>query len=128
MRRILLVGSLLLSTTAWAATTLETTKEVKAGRLTDEMKALVPALEGLDVDVEKQPNTTLLTIRRLTGEFSTAEVTLLQQALTAHDAMKVPVDPNMELEAAITGATTLQELKDALLGKTKAGRVAGRTP
>lgn len=41
----------------------------------------------------------------------------------------VPVvvpDPDVELEAAITGATTLEGLKAALLGKTRAGKVQGQ--
>ena len=41
----------------------------------------------------------------------------------------VPVvapDPDDELEAGITAANTLEELKAALLGKTRAGKVKGQ--
>lgn len=36
------------------------------------------------------------------------------------------VDPDDELEAAIAGATTLEGLKAALLGKNRAGKVKGQ--
>lgn len=37
-----------------------------------------------------------------------------------------PPDPDAELASAIEGASTLAELKDALLGNLSQGRVAGR--
>ena len=38
-----------------------------------------------------------------------------------------PPDPQTELDAAIAAATTLSELKAALLGQSRAGKVAGRS-
>lgn len=58
----------------------------------------------------------------------------LDDALARHDrtvappAPPPPVDPNAELHAAITAATTLDELKAALLGRTRPGAVRGVTP
>lgn len=44
--------------------------------------------------------------------------------VAAHDPTPVPVvDPDAELEAAIGAATTLNELKAALLGNVRAGKV-----
>lgn len=43
-----------------------------------------------------------------------------------YDSHPKSPDPDVELDAAIAGATTLQELKDALLGRVRAGKVAGR--
>ena len=37
-----------------------------------------------------------------------------------------PPDPQSELDAAISAAATLEELKAALLGQSSAGKVAGR--
>ena len=44
------------------------------------------------------------------------------------ESVPTPLDPNAELETAITNSTTLQELKDALVGKRGKGKVVGRTP
>ena len=85
MRRLLLVLWWLVMPTAWAETTLTVAGRVDAGELTSEMKSAVSALEGLDEDRELQPGTTILTIRRLTGEFTPAEVAALEAALVAHD-------------------------------------------
>lgn len=47
-------------------------------------------------------------------------------AVVAAHVPAVPPDPDTELEAAITAATTLAQLRDALLGKTRAGKVQGQ--
>ncbi len=45
------------------------------------------------------------------------------------DALPAPLDPDDELAQAIQSATTLQGLKDALLGSSgREGRVRGRKP
>lgn len=52
----------------------------------------------------------------------------VDKVVTAHDPTPPPppADPNVELEQAITAATTLEELKAALLGKTRSAKAAGR--
>lgn len=56
----------------------------------------------------------------------TAEDALNQWA--ADNAITWPADPDDELRAAITGAETVAELKDALLGGTGIARVSGHHP
>ena len=46
--------------------------------------------------------------------------------LTTEPAHPPPPDPKAELEAVIAAVTTLAELKAALLGLSRVGRVAGR--
>lgn len=46
--------------------------------------------------------------------------------LVAAHVPATPPDPDAELRAAIDAATTLADLKAALLGKSRAGQVAGR--
>ncbi len=47
--------------------------------------------------------------------------------VAAHDPTPLPVvDPDAELEAAILAVTTLEELKDALTGRTIAVAAKGR--
>ena len=49
-------------------------------------------------------------------------------SVAAHNPTPVPVvDADLELVAAIQSATTLEELKNALLGKTKQAQVKART-
>ena len=50
----------------------------------------------------------------------------IHEQLTTEPAPPAPPDPQTELDAAIAAATTLDELKAALLGQGNAGRVAGR--
>ena len=69
---------LLLTTPVFAATILDADKPLEVAALTAEMKAAVPTLEGVS------QNGAQLEIRRLTGEFTAAEVTQLKQALRQH--------------------------------------------
>lgn len=49
-----------------------------------------------------------------------------QSVVDAHSPPPPPPDPDAELANAIEGASTLAELKDALLGNLGQGRAAGR--
>lgn len=51
--------------------------------------------------------------------------TALKAAIDAHTPA-TKADPDAELVAAITAATTLAQLKDALIGKGRPAAVAGR--
>lgn len=55
-------------------------------------------------------------------------ITLVDTIVAAHDPTPAPPppDPDVELALAIDSATTLAELKAALLGKTRPGKAAGR--
>ncbi len=50
------------------------------------------------------------------------------RAVEVDPAKVPPPNPDEALQKAIEGATTLQDLKDALLGKTRPGRVPGVRP
>lgn len=75
-----------------------------------------------------------LVINCSTGEQTMVDLTpkdVAQQAADtaaweAEQAKPVPPDPDAELEAAITAAATIAELKAALLGKTRAGKIKGQ--
>lgn len=56
---------------------------------------------------------------------STVTAAQLKAALDAHTPVPPP-DPDAELVAAITAATTLAQLKDALVGKGRPSAVVGR--
>lgn len=56
---------------------------------------------------------------------STVTAAQLRTALDAHTPAPDP-DPDAELVAAITAATTLAQLKDALIGKGRPAAVVGR--
>ena len=97
-------------------------KPFDLGQLTTELKQAVPALEGCD------DTWGALTCRRATGDFTAAEKAAMETVFSMHVPRPLPPNPNEELTAAITQATTLQELKDALLGKTRQGRVKAERP
>lgn len=50
------------------------------------------------------------------------------ETLEVDESKVTAPDPDAELEAAIRSAATLQELKDALLGNLRQGRVKARRP
>lgn len=56
---------------------------------------------------------------------STVTAAQLRAAIDAHTPVP-KTDPDAELVAAITAATTLAQLKDALIGKGRPAAVAGR--
>lgn len=57
-----------------------------------------------------------------------ADVAAIEAVIAAHDPTPPPPppDPDEELALAIEGAKTFDDLKAALLGKLRPGRVAGR--
>ena len=63
--------------------TLPKTKLVELSVLTDEIKIVVPALDGLEDE-----GTTVI-VRRLSGTFSAVEATAIQQIFDAHDAAAI---------------------------------------
>ena len=113
---------LLFCPTVWAVE-MPRPDQVDVSQLTQELKAEVPMLEGLAEDQPRQR----LDIRRLSGDFTPQEMTKIRSVLSSH-VPRPPVNPDSELLTAIEQATTLQELKDALLGRTRPGRVHGRKP
>jgi hypothetical protein len=56
---------------------------------------------------------------------SDAEKQRVADVVAAHTFVP-PVDPDEELALAIESATTLAQLRDALLGKLRRGKVAGK--
>jgi hypothetical protein len=56
---------------------------------------------------------------------SDAEKQRVADAVAAHTYV-APVDPDEELALAIESATTIAQLRDALLGKLRRGKVAGK--
>lgn len=52
--------------------------------------------------------------------------TLVESALSAHMNRPAPSDPEAEFRAALTAATTVTQLRDALLGKAGPGAQARR--
>ena len=80
---------------------LPKTKPVELSTLTSEMKAVVPSLEGLS------DGGAMLDIRRLTGDFTPAETTLITQALAAHDALAL-----QQAEAAREAFEAAEKAKD----------------
>lgn len=97
---------------------LEFTREHALSKLHDELLAagVVPEL------VEGDGETCWITVA------DDADAELVRQVVDAHDPTPPapPPDPDEELAAAIEAATTIEELKHALLGNTRPARVAGR--
>lgn len=93
------------------------------GKLHDELLAAgvpLPLVDGC-TPVQGRGNEIMLTVP------DDADEQLIAAVVAAHDPTAVPApDPDAELEAAIAAATTLEELKDALLGKVRAGQAKGR--
>ena len=63
--------------------TIPTTIPIDLTALTTEIKAVVPALEGLE------EHASTLDVRRLVGEFDAAEQALIAQAVAVHDAIAI---------------------------------------
>lgn len=80
-------------------------KPIELSELTSEIKQLVPSLEGLTDD------STMLEVRRLAGDFTLAETTLITQALDAHDALAIQ-------QARLADQTELQTLRTQLATDT----------
>ena len=94
-------------------------------QLTGEIKRVVPTLDGLD---EEKPRN-VVNVRRLGGSaFTETERTAIRAAFAAHLPKPPAPDAGAELDAAIQSATTLEELKNALRGKTRQGRVKAERP
>lgn len=122
---------------AFAETTLTLATDVDWMALTSEIKQVVPELNG----VTWKAATRELIVIRQTGEFTTAELTAIQQRIAAHDPLirANRPDPSEELEAAIASVSTasivdpaakaaLDELKQALTGKIRQGKVKAERP
>lgn len=62
------------------------------------------------------------------GREQWSRVNLTTQTIELRPDVEIPVNHDAELRQAIEAATTLQELKDALTGKTRSGAVKGRAP
>ena len=58
-------------------------------------------------------------------QWTVVDTTTNPPSLKLNPGLIIAVDPDLELKTAIEAATTLQELKDALTGKTRAVRVKG---
>ncbi len=62
------------------------------------------------------------------GHPTAEERAAAEAVLAAHDPTPEPeIDVDAELEAAIAAATTLEQLKSALMGKIKRAKVKGRS-
>lgn len=90
-------------------------KAVDAMALTNEILSLVPSLQGITV------RETELELNRESGEFTKAELALINSALSSHDAASAiqareqkAVD-RKQARSALRSANTFAELKDALI-------------
>jgi hypothetical protein len=123
--------------------TLTFTQAHHLGKLHDELLAAIPALQPTGTGDERQAVMTVsgdgqtLTLQVPDG----ADEAAIQAVVAAHDPTPPapPVDPDEELAAAIRAVDTslivdpatkaaVEGLRDALLGTTRAGMVAGRRP
>lgn len=110
--------------------TLTFTQPHHLGKLHEELLAAVPSVQPVGSGDERRA---VMTVsgdgKRLELRVpDTADEAAIRSVVAAHDASPPapPPDPNEELDAAIAAATTLEELKDALRGMSRPGRVAGR--
>jgi hypothetical protein len=111
------------------------------GKLHDELLAAIPALQPTGAGEERRA------VMSVSGDGSTlslgvpddADEAAIAAVVAAHDPTPPapPPDPNTELTAAIAAVDTtgivdpaakaaVEALRDALLGRTRPGRVAGR--
>ena len=64
--------------------------------------------------------------RQTKGREQWSAVDPVTKILIVKPGLSIPIDPDEELIAAIEKATTLQELKNALIGKLGLGKVKGK--
>ena len=122
MKTHLVIALCLCATPAWAME-VSMKEPYHLTQLTSELKVVVPQLEGLAADNPRK----VFEVRRLSGDFTPAESATITTVIAAHVPTS-PLDPGSELDVAIASAITVEDLKAALLGKVKKGKVAGRTP
>lgn len=89
--------------------------------LGDDGKVLLPTGDSYEVVTLSDADAAL--IGQTNARYS---VDKAGQLVVVEVAVEPVVDPDAELEAAITGATTLAGLKAALLGKVRAGKIKGQ--
>ena len=104
----------------------------QVNQLHDELLAAFPIWKGT-----KQPDgrfiNPLFSVQSTATEIiltfpDATDLSAVQAVIAAHTVKAPPLDQEKELEAAIAQATTLAELKDALLGKTRQGKVSAERP
>ena len=109
-RIYLLTVNLFFASSVWAEIMLEANKKIDVSLLTSEMKQVVTELEGLSEDVLTKPGKTILTIRRLQGEFSDAERTQLESAITTHNSTKREKEKQKQKQDKISAKSKLEVL------------------